>query len=42
MTNEKVVAVADNRVLVDAKSIRLVNNAFAYCFKEARLSLTGS
>ena len=35
------VAVAANRVLVNGDSIRLVNNAFAYCFKEARLNTTG-
>ena len=38
---EKDVAVAANRVLVNRDAIRLVNNAFAYCFKEARLSTTG-
>ena len=38
---EKVVAVTANRVLVDAVVIRLVNIAFAFCFKEARLSTTG-
>ena len=41
MTIEKDVAVAANRFLVDGKDTRLVKNAFAYCFKEARLSTTG-
>ena len=40
MTIEKDVAVAANRVLVNGKAISLVNNAFAYCFKEARLPTT--
>ena len=40
MTLEKVVAVAANRVLVSGDAIRLVNNAFAYCFIEARFSKT--
>ena len=38
---EKDVAVAANRVLVKGDAIRLVNNAFAFCFKEARLRTTG-
>ena len=38
---EKGVAVAANRVLVNGDAPRLVKNAFAYCFKEARLSNTG-
>ena len=41
MKIEKFVALAANRVLVDGNAIRLVNNASAYCFKEARLSMTG-
>ena len=41
MTTEKDVAVAANRVLVIGDAIRLVNNAFAYCFEKARLSTTG-
>ena len=41
LTIERDVAVAANRVLVNGHAIRLVNNAFAYCFKEARLSRTG-
>ena len=41
MTKQKDVAVAANRVLVIGDAIRLVNNAFACCFKEARLSRTG-
>ena len=41
MRIEKNVAVAANCVLVDGNAIRLVNNAFAYCFKQARLSTTG-
>ena len=40
MTIEKYVAVATNSVLVDGNAITLVNNAFAYCFKETRLSTT--
>ena len=39
---EKDVAVAANRVLVNGDAIRLVNNPFAYCFKEATLSTTVS
>ena len=38
---EKDVAVAANRALINGDAIRLVKNAFAYCFKEARLSTTG-
>ena len=38
---EKNVANAADRVRVDADVNGLVNNAFAYCFKEARLSTTG-
>ena len=41
MTIEKDVAVAANRFLVNGDAIWLVNIAFAYCFKEARLSTTG-
>ena len=41
MTIEKVVANAANRIVVDGDAIRFLNNAFAYCFKEARLSTTG-
>ena len=41
LTKEKDVAVAANRILVNGDAIRLVNNAFAFCFKEARLSSTG-
>ena len=41
ITIEKDVAVADNRVVVNGDAIRLKSNAFAYCFKEARLSTTG-
>ena len=40
MTMEKDVAKAANSVHVDGDDIRLVNNAFAYCFKEARLSIS--
>ena len=36
MTIEKFVAVAANRVLVAGDAIGLVNNAFGYCFMEAR------
>ena len=36
LTIEKDVAVAANRSRVNGDGIRLVNNAFAYCFKEAR------
>ena len=42
MKKEKDVAIAANRVLVNGHAIRLINNAFAYGFKEARLSTTGS
>ena len=31
-----------NRVLIDGDAIRLVNNAFAYCFKKVRSATTGS
>ena len=41
MTKEKDIAVATNRVLVHGNAMRLVNNAIAYWFKEARLSTTG-
>ena len=41
MTIEKGVLVLANRVPVDADVSRLVNNAFAYCFQQARLSTTG-
>ena len=41
LTIEKDVAVAAKRFLVNGDAIRLVNNAFAYCFKEAHLSTTG-
>ena len=41
MTVEKDVAVATKRVLANGDANRLVNNAFAYFFKEARLSTTG-
>ena len=33
---------ADNANFSDAYVSRLVNNAFAYCFREAALSLTGA
>ena len=33
---EKDVAVAANRVLVNGDAFRLVNNTFAFCFKEGR------
>ena len=41
LTIEKDVAVAANRVLVNGDAFRLVNKAFADCFKEARLATTG-
>ena len=41
MSIEKVVANAADRVPVDGDAIRLVKNAFACCFEEARLSITG-
>ena len=41
MTREKYVAVAANRILVDADFIRLVNDFSAFCFKKARLATTG-
>ena len=40
ITVEKDVANVADRVLVDGDVIRLVNKAFAYSFKEARLSTT--
>ena len=40
MTIEKSVAVAVVRVHKGGNALRLVNNASAYCFKEARLSTT--
>ena len=42
LTIEKDLAVAANRVRLNGDVNRLVNTAFAYCFKEARLSTTGS
>ena len=41
MTIQKDVAVAADRVPVDGDFLKLVNFAFAYCFKEGRLSATG-
>ena len=41
ITLEEDVPVAANRVFVNGDAIRLVNNAFAYCFKEARLATSG-
>ena len=41
LTIERNVAVAANRVLVNGDAISLINNAFAYCFKDARLRKTG-
>ena len=41
MTTENDVAAVANRVLVDVNAIRLVKNAFAFCFKEARFSTPG-
>ena len=40
MTTEKGVAIAANRVLIVGVVNRLTNKAFAFCFKEARLSTT--
>ena len=40
LTVEKDVANVADRIFVDADVIRLVNNALAYWFKEARLSVT--
>ena len=42
MTIKKVVVVAASRVLVNGNAIRLVNKAFAHCFKGIRISTTGS
>ena len=42
ITIENDVANAADRIPVDADVIKLITNAFAYCFKEARLSTTGS
>ena len=42
MTIEKNAANAAYRNLVDDDVIRTINNAFAFCFKETRLSTTGS
>ena len=41
ITVRKVVADAANPILVDNDQIRLINNAFAYCFTQATLSTTG-
>ena len=38
---EKDVDVAASRILVNEDVIRLVNNTFAYCFKEALSGMTG-
>ena len=40
-TVEKGVANPADRILTDDDTIRLVNNAFAYCFKKTKLSTTG-
>ena len=42
MTKERDVAVAASRVFVNGDANRFLNNAFAFCFKRARLSTTGS
>ena len=42
MTIDKKTAVAANRVPVNANALELVNNAFPFCLKEARLGTTGS
>ena len=42
MIIEKDADFAAKRVFVDGDVIRLVNKAFPFCFKEARLSFTGS
>ena len=41
LAGEQDVTVAANRFLVNGNIVTLVNSAFAYCFKEARLSTTG-
>ena len=40
LKTEEDVAVAANRAPAVVDSIRLINNAFVYCFKDARLSIT--
>ena len=41
ITIRKVVEVPNNPVPIDTDNIRLINNAFAHCFTQATLSMTG-
>ena len=41
ITSEKDEANQANRILINGDTFRLINNAFAYCFKEAKISTTG-
>ena len=41
ITIRKVVAPPNNPILINTDQIRLINNAFAYCFTQATLSTTG-
>ena len=41
ITIRKAVEAPNNPILVDGDQIRLINNAFAYCFSQATLSTTG-
>ena len=42
ITIRKVVEIPNNPNFIDTDQIRLLNNAFAYCFTQATLSTTGS
>ena len=41
ITIRKVVEIPNNPILINTDEIRLINNAFAYCFTQATLSTTG-
>ena len=41
ITIRKVVEIPNNPILIDTDQIRLINNAFAYCFTQVTLSSTG-
>ena len=41
ITITKIAAPPNKPILIDADQLRLINNAFAYCFTQATLSTTG-
>ena len=41
ITIRKIAAPPNNPILINADQLRLINNAFAYCFNQATLSTTG-